>query len=288
MKLPNWLHLTWNWIVRKKSFVHAIAAVAVLSAVMWGWESLQWMWWASWSWLGAVSEFQESKSTTLRNIGLLAGGGIAIWVAYRRSVIAQSDLLNERCQKGADMLGSPVLAVRLGGIYTLQRLASDHAEQYHGQVMLLLSAFIRHPTKDNDDQEGPPVTSSSQKPNIKDDRLRDDVEAAIWTIGARSEADVKLWEKEQFYIDLTNANLTGARLFKANLTNVILNGANLTRAFLQDANLTGAMLALTDFSGSRGLTQAQLDQAQQLLPPFWPKLSGLKDPVTGAQLKPSL
>lgn len=91
-----------------------------------------------------------------------------------------------------------------------------------------------------------------------------------------------------FYIDLTNANLTGARLFKANLTNVILNGANLTRAFLQDANLTGALLALTDFSGARGLTQAQLDQAVQPHLPFWPKLRGLKDPVTGAPLKPSL
>ena len=288
MKLPNWLHSTWNWIVRNKFFVGAIVAVAVLSAVVWGWEWLQWMSWLCWSWLGAVSEFQESRSTTLRNIGLLVGGGIAIWVAYRRSVIAQSNLLNERCQKGADMLGSPVLAVRLGGIYALRRLASDHPEQYHGQVMLLLSAFIRHPTKDNDDQEGAPVTSSSRKPNLKDDRLRDDVEAAIWTIGARTEADVKLWEKEKFYIDLTNANLTGARLFNANLTNVILNGANLTRAFLKDANLTGAMLALTDFSGSRGLTQAQLDQAVQPHLPLWPKLRGLKDPVTGAPLKPSL
>lgn len=288
MKLPNWLHSTWNWIVRNKFFVGAIAAVAVLSAVVWGWEWLQWMSWSCWSWLGAVSEFQESRSTTLRNIGLLVGGGIAIWVAYRRSVIAQSDLLNERCQKGAEMLGSPVLAVRLGGIYALQRLVSDHPEQYYSQVMFLLSAFIRHPTMDNDDQEGPPETSSSRKPNIKDDRLRADVEAAIWTIGARTEADVELWEKEKFYIDLTCANLTGARLIKANLTNVILNGANLTRAFLQDANLTGAMLALTDFSGSRGLTQAQLDQAEQLLPPLWPKLRGLKDPVTGAPLKPSL
>ena len=288
MKLPNWLHLTWNRIGRKKFFVCAIAAMAGLSAVVWGWEWLQWMWWSCWSWLGAVSEYQESGSTTLRNIGLLAGGGIAIWIAYRRSVISQRGLLNERYQRGAEMLGSKLLSVRLGGIYALQRLGAEEPEQFHVQIMLLLSAFIRHPTKDEDDQEVPPIASKSRKFNIKDVRLREDVQAAVWAIGIRSAADVKLEQKEDFRINLTNANLSGALLIDTNLTNVILNGANLTGAYLRNANLTRTTLALTDFSGSKGLTQAQLDQAVQPLLPLWPKLRGLKDVDTGAPLKPSL
>ena len=61
---------------------------------------------------------------------------------------AQEGLLNERYQKGAEMLGSPVLAVRMGGIYALQQLAQDHPDTYHLQVMNLFCAFVRRPPPD--------------------------------------------------------------------------------------------------------------------------------------------
>ena len=50
---------------------------------------------------------------------------IAIWrstVAEQQAITAQSGLFNERYQKGAEMLGSKVLSVRLGGIYALRTL----------------------------------------------------------------------------------------------------------------------------------------------------------------------
>ena len=46
------------------------------------------------------------------------------------------------------MLGSGVLSVRLGGIYALERLAKEHPEEYHIQIMELLCSFVRHPTRD--------------------------------------------------------------------------------------------------------------------------------------------
>ena len=97
----------------------------------------------------------ESRSTTARNVGILFFGLIAIWFGIWRGVVAdrqakasqhqaetaRSGLLNERYQKGAEMLGSPVLAVRLGGIYALQHLAEDEPEQYqrpnHASVLRL-------------------------------------------------------------------------------------------------------------------------------------------------------
>ena len=64
----------------------------------------------------------ESASTTIRNLGFVIGGLIAlvfaVWrgiVAERQSAMALRGLLNERYQKGAEMLGNPVLAVRMGG-----------------------------------------------------------------------------------------------------------------------------------------------------------------------------
>ena len=83
--------------------------------------------WLYWSDLHGVNDV---RSTTIRNLGLVIGGTmamvLAIWrsiVAERQAETAQGSLHNERYQKGAEMLGSVVLAVRLGGIYALQRLA---------------------------------------------------------------------------------------------------------------------------------------------------------------------
>jgi hypothetical protein len=113
-----------------------------------------------WEWIVTGAAGRESGSTTARNLGLLAGGLIAIWVAIWRGVVADRQatasqeqataslnqvevsrlsLLNERYQRGAEMLGSTALYVRLGGVYALQRLAQENPEQYHGQIKDLLS-----------------------------------------------------------------------------------------------------------------------------------------------------
>ena len=112
---------------------------------------------AGWDWLRSVESGGggESNSTTIRNVGFLIAGVLALVFAVWRGVLLQRQaetskrqsetseqgLLNERYQKGAEMLGSEVLAVRLGGIYALQRLAEEHPEQYHIQVLRLLCAF---------------------------------------------------------------------------------------------------------------------------------------------------
>ena len=104
-----------------------------------------------WKWLSAG----ESGSTTIRNIGLIAVGVIAlplaIWrgiVAERQAATAQQGLLNERYQKGAEMLGSHTLSVRLGGIYALEHLTVEHPGKYHLRTMELFCAFVRHPVED--------------------------------------------------------------------------------------------------------------------------------------------
>ena len=107
---------------------------------------------AVWAWLRAGASETGSNGETLRTVGLLIGGFVAlcfgIWrasVAERQSdaaqkqvgaVLLQADtaqkgLLNDRHQRGAQMLGSEVLAVRLGGVYALQQLAEEHPNEYH-------------------------------------------------------------------------------------------------------------------------------------------------------------
>ena len=84
-----------------------------------------------WGWLSD----DESGGTTIRNVGLVIGGVIAILLAVWRGIVAEQSLLDARYQKSAETLGSDLLSVRLGGIYALQRLAEDHSEQYRIQFM---------------------------------------------------------------------------------------------------------------------------------------------------------
>ena len=136
-----------------------------------------------WGWLHPKDSQTASNSESVRNLGILIGGVLAFvfalwrgWVAERQAATAQRQaetalqqagtaqrqaeiaqqqaataergLLNERYQRGTEMLGSDVLAVRLGGIYFLQRLAAEHPEEYHVQIMKSFCSFVRNPTAD--------------------------------------------------------------------------------------------------------------------------------------------
>ena len=84
----------------------------------------------SWVFWDHLHDSQESLSSTIRNLALVIGGIdaalLAIWrsrVAERQAAAARSQvatgeqgLLSERFQRGAEVLGSDVLSVRLGGI----------------------------------------------------------------------------------------------------------------------------------------------------------------------------
>ena len=114
----------------------------------------------SWHFWEELHRDEDSLSTTIRNLGLVIGGVVAIVLAFWRSIVserqadtAQRTLLYERYQKGAEMLGSNVGSVRLGGIYALERLADEHPDQYHVQVMNLFCAFVRDPFGANDSQD---------------------------------------------------------------------------------------------------------------------------------------
>ena len=231
-KLPSWL----RWICG------GLVVIGLALIVVFYWE-----------WLSCG----ESGSTTLRNLGLMVAGVIALWFAYRRSCVAdrqaetsQRGLLNERYQKGAEMLGSDVLAVRLGGIYALQRLAEENAEQYHIQIMRLLCAFVRHPTGDKDRDENNNATGTERQPDNKDYSVREDVQAAMKAIGTRSTVGIELEQEEDFYLDLSRAHLVGAHLSGADLTRTELSGADLTHADLSGADLTRTELSDAVLSGA--------------------------------------
>ena len=262
-----WLRSRWDWIVRNK-FLTCIIVFAV-GLLVFGVVMVC----RHWGWI-----VTESGSTIIRNLGLVIGGLIAIGFGIWRGVVAdrqakasqdqaetsQRGLLNERYQKGTEMLGSEVLSVRLGGIYALHRLAEDEPEKYHVQIMQLFCAFVRHPTKDEDEDKGKEGT----------ERVREDVETAVLKIGTRSDGDVELEKAEDYWLNLSEAHLACVVLKDTNLTGAVLHHTDLFAAYVGGAN----------FSGVEGLTQAQLHKmrAPAQNPP---KLDNAYDVETGAALE---
>ena len=226
----------------------------------------------SWRYWGDLHGTQDSLSTTIRNVGLVVGGIEAILLAAWRSIVAQRQanaaqrqadtsqqgLLNERYQRGAEMLGSEVLSVRLGGIGALDRLAAAHPEQYHVQVMELFCAFARNPTKRG--EEGAPTEVHSEYDQCSSEpTVREDVQAVLTAISYRSRARSQYeWATDHFRLDLRGAYLREADLHEANLSEVILSRADLTLA-----EMSGAMLDSSDLRRAN-LDSARLSQANLL------------------------
>ena len=246
-------------------------AIALVGGGITAW--LQWEWLLSfWKWLGSREEDRAYNGDALRNLGFIIAGlaalGFAIWrgvvaqkqanAAKRQTETGQQSLLNERYQRGAEMLGSPVLSVRFGGIYALQRLAEEHPEQYHVQVMRLFCAFVRNPP-------------SMRRKRATKGELRLDVQDVITAIGKRSYAGLRLEAEADFSLDLRGArlecahmmglnfagsdlegaDLSGARFLRANLSDARLGDVNLSDSYLTEANLSGAYLDGADLSGAR-------------------------------------
>ena len=277
-------NLGWKKFVRTGSLWFTAFALVLLGAG--AWFAIEF-----WDWLhpstsqheasgatpGASSENIVSNSETLRNVGLLIGGGLAFvfavwraWIAEHQSAAAQrqaetaqlqaenvesqiaiaqsqaetaqQSLLNERYQRGAEMLGNKVLPVRLGGIYALKRLAEEYPERYHIQIMQLFCAFARNPPESKEER-----MVHQYAGNEPTHRLREDVQAVMTAIGRRSRAGIDLENAaEDFKLDLRDADLHGASLEGANLAGADLIRAKLDQADLRNADLSRSYLGFAN------------------------------------------
>ena len=203
-----------------------------------------------WCWL----RDGESGSNTIRNLSLVLVAIIGLPLAIGRSILAQRQaetaqrsLLNERYQKGAEMLGSEMLPVRLGGVHALAHLAREHPGEYHSKIMSLLCAFACNPPDSDEAQE---------------EELRADVQAVMEAISARNKAQIK---EENHILKLSGAFLEKVTISDGNLAGLFLDRASLKGAFLYGTNLSGAIMFFASLEkadlGGADLQYAQLSNA---------------------------
>ncbi len=161
----------------------------------------------------------------------------------------------ERYTRAIDQLGHDSVDVRLGGIYSLQRIAQKSGQDLP-TVVEVLCAFVREhgqgPNGDSDDA-------------MDRHRQATDVQAALLVIKRVHDADrgsyIDLQEAHIERATLTEGNLAGANLRGAKLTGAILCSANLADASLQSAQLHRADLTPVGLLAEGKLTMARPERA---------------------------
>ncbi len=227
--------------------------------------------------------------------GLLAllSAGVGLWLTRRtheETLRLQTEgQVTDRYTKAIEQIGEPdpeKVAVRLGGIYALERIAVDSARD-HSTVVEVLSAFVleRTHTPAMPKAKGMPVG-----------RPAADVQAVLRVLGRLPSregiprahlpgAHLELVDLQGAHLeganlvgvhlegailrhahlegaDLANSHLLWAHLNAAHLNETVLSGARMGRADLYAANMESTRLYRAQLAGALNVTQGQLDSAR--------------------------
>ncbi|MFI1914267.1 pentapeptide repeat-containing protein [Nocardia sp. NPDC020380] len=172
----------------------------------------------------------------------VAGG---LWFADRsvhaaddRNALARQTAVTERFSKGVEDLGNSSADIQIGGVYLLERLATDVPSD-RSTIFEMLSTFVRMHAP-----AGPECGKSAT------DRPAPAVRTALTVIGRRSAGGPER-------IDLSDTCLANAEWSGANLQGARLDRADLSHADLEGADFTLARLASTDLDNAN-LSEAKL------------------------------
>ena len=177
--------------------------------------------------------------------------------------------------------------MRLGGIYTLEKLASDFPEEYHVLVMQTLCAFVRHPPADSSEiyRRG-----SVSQPTIERDeyddtpfQLREDIHAVLQAIRLRSPQRMDIESNNNFELDLGGADLRLSDLRNTSLSGDNLSDSRLSGSCLIDADLSGAHLQRADLTSPSLSGPSEVTKRNNIAEGFIPAITRLDNvDLTGA------
>jgi Pentapeptide repeats (8 copies) len=227
-----------------------------------------------------------------QGIGSIILGGLVYtsWKYLRRTdeqfQAANRKSITDRFSQAISHLASDKMEVRLGGIYTLERLAQDSPSE-HWLTIEILTAFVRERSSRNAviptiGIPEPPLTtvrgieSPLSRKRSQSSRIPTDIQAVMTILIRRDVSrdrpdriialresnlrDADLNGIDLWGADLWKANLREAQLWQAKLTGASLGRANLSEASLWQADLEGAYLWKANLEGAN-LTEANLEQA---------------------------
>ena len=152
------------------------------------------------------------------------------------------------------------IEIRLGAIYTLEKLAHTHRE-LNPTIIEILANYVREN-----------ACLTPYKDRTPSGSTRIDIQTAMTVLGRRkTSVNEPILNLYRVYLpsinlqgaNLQNINLMGADLRDANLAQAKLQGASLFNANLLNTNLANANLKQADLTATKGLCSEQLTQAKQ-------------------------
>jgi hypothetical protein len=205
-----------------------------------------------------INKFEKSVDLKYKYAQILAGlGGIVLIIVQiirtvkfsgqvkeqRRSNINSETL--DQYIKAVDQLKDENIAVRLGGIYSLEKIMNSKDKEvqgYHNTIIELLCAYVREKRPFDEEKYSEDLKlynkTEENSNNLKkyDVELETDLQAIITVLGRRNIIE------NEIGIDLSSTNLFNASLFKANLIDSNLRSVYLKSADLRESNLVNAYL----------------------------------------------
>ena len=201
---------------------------------------------------------------------VLAAGGVftarTVRLNQESNAIERDALITDRYASAVGLLGHDQASVRLGGVYSLERIARESVRD-RAAIIDVLNAHVR----------------AYGGGKAREERVKPDIEGAVIVIARRIRS-----HDDDFYpvfngIGLSEARLRGleledSRLRGANLREALLDGAVLTDARLKDADLSGAHLYGTKLRSAElertTLTGAKYDELTEWPDGFDPETAG--------------
>jgi len=205
-----------------------------------------------------INEYRKTLAQIIGGIVLLFGlyfNFRAINYTANNLIVAQERQITERFTRAINQLGDEKLAIRLGGIYALERIAKD-SEKDHWPIMEILASCVRE------------NASIHYNTNAKRDttRIETDIQTILTVIGRRNTD----YDTKDRILDLSATDLHGAKLsfgvferanfYRTNFKKTDLRNAKLKGALFREADLCGANFIEADLGKTR-LHGANLDSA---------------------------
>lgn len=198
--------------------------------------------------------------TAITAVGALIFTALSLNATRDQVAVTEQGQYTDRYSRAIEQLGRQgpdQLQIRLGGIYSLERLARDSPRD-QATIVEVLNTFIRTSVPSVTPTEGCPTSTPP------------DVQAALTVLGRRDTTNdngtpVKLMSICLVFADLTVANLSdadlsGADLSGANFSSADLSGTDLSGTELNNANVNNADLSHADLTGAN-LSYSYLNNA---------------------------
>jgi hypothetical protein len=186
-------------------------------------------------------------------------------VAQNQLQVAREGQITERFTRAIDQLGSKEMAISLGGIYALERIANDSDKDYW-PIMETLTAYVRgnapwrEPTPETPEAAAGAEAAGEKKttPTQTVPKLAADIQAVLTVLGRRKYRYAR--QEEPWRLDLRKTDLRRVSLRKAHLEGANIRYANLEKANLEGAHLDGTRFRKANLERSR-LKGAHLEKA---------------------------